>query len=115
MEGNRIIGEVRWERIASVAELAEARAWLSFQACRGLAWNTLDAYGRNLERYLQFLQRSAILAWEVKQHHVAEYLRGLLAKPTPSEAGDGDSTLANATVQQHLTTLRLFYDYLVEE
>ena len=41
-----------------VAELAEATAWMTFQSCRGLALNTIDAYGRNLERYLCFLQRT---------------------------------------------------------
>jgi hypothetical protein len=33
-------------RIAVVAELPEARAWLGFQAGRGLALRTLNAWGR---------------------------------------------------------------------
>ena len=40
MKPKPIIGEVRWERIPSVAALPEAKAWLEFQVCRGLAPNT---------------------------------------------------------------------------
>jgi integrase/recombinase XerD len=108
MKPNPIIGEVRWERIPAVAALPEALAWLSFQACRGLALNTLDAYGRNLERYLRFLNGEK--PWEIKQDGVGAYLHGL------GRVDDGEeASLANATIQQHLATLRLFYDYLVEE
>jgi hypothetical protein len=58
MKSNQLICEVRWDRIPLVAGKRDARAWLCFQACRGLALNTLDAYGRNLERYLRFLSAS---------------------------------------------------------
>lgn len=108
MKPNPIIGEVRWERIPTVAAIPEARAWLSFQACRGLALNTLDAYGRNLERYLRFLNGAT--PWAIKQDTVGTYLRGLGC--VDEAAVD---SFANATIQQHLATLRLFYDYLVEE
>jgi site-specific recombinase XerD len=108
MKPNPIIGEGRWDRIPTVAAAPEARAWLSFQACRGLALNTLDAYGRNLERYLRFLNGES--PWEIKQDGVGAYLRGLGCVDNGSE-----TSLANATIQQHLATLRLFYDYLVEE
>ena len=37
---------VRWDRIPAVASETDARAWLTFQAYRGLAMNTLEAYGR---------------------------------------------------------------------
>jgi site-specific recombinase XerD len=85
---------------------------MGFQACRGLAWNTLDAYGRNLEHYLRFLEKNQVEPWKVKQEEVAGYLHELLAV---SATSDSETRLANATIQQRLTTLRLFYDYLVEE
>ena len=112
MNNQPTIEEIQWSRIPTVAELAPARAWMTFQACRGLAWNTLDAYGRNLERYLHFLQQSGVPPWDIKQDLVAAYLHELLAISSTPEA---ESRLANATIQQHLTTLRLFYDYLLEE
>ena len=95
-----------------VAELAEATEWMTFQSCRGLALNTLDAYGRNLERYLCFLQKTEVRPWDVKQDQVASYLHDLLAV---SSTPDKESRLANATIQQHITTLRLFHDFLLED
>jgi integrase len=38
--------EVRWERYPRVGEGAHSRAWLTWQCNRGLAANTLAAYGR---------------------------------------------------------------------
>jgi len=55
MDFDQTIPAVRWHRIATLAEHTDARAWLTFQACRGRAINTLEAYGRNLDRYLRFL------------------------------------------------------------
>ena len=54
------ICEVRWERYRRVSENPQAREWLRFQAARGLAANTLDAYGRNLDAYLGFLASKGI-------------------------------------------------------
>ena len=112
MKKQLMIDGIDWRRIPMVAELAEARAWLTFQACRGLARNTLYAYGRNLERYLFFLHQAGVQPWNVKQDHVALYLHSLLAISVTAEK---ESRLANATIQQHLTTLRLFQEYLLEE
>ena len=75
-------------------------------------YNTLDAYGRNLERYLSFLRRAGVPPWDVKQDQVALYLHDLLAISVTPEK---ESRLANATIQQHLTTVRLFHEYLLEE
>ena len=112
MNNQVMIEEIDWSRIPTVAELAEARAWMTFQACRGLAYNTLDAYGRNLERYLFFLRQTGVQPWDVKQDQVALYLHDLLAISVTPEK---ESRLANATIQQHLTTVRLFHEYLLEE
>ena len=110
-----VIEVIRWEPIPAVAGFPEARTWLNFQACRGLARNTLDAYGRNLDRYLRFLEPQGKKPWEVKADTVGLYLRQLLARPEVANTEDADGGLSNATVQQHLASLRLFYDYLVEE
>lgn len=115
MKPNPIIAEIRWDRIPTVAESVQARAWLNFQACRGLAPNTLDAYGRNMERYLRFLGMRGLKAPDVKQDTVGAYLRELVAAPSTTEAEETSAQFSNATVQQHLATLRLFYDHLVED
>jgi site-specific recombinase XerD len=110
---NQLISEIRWDRVPLVAAHEDARAWLGFQACRGLAFNTLDAYGRNLERYLRFLSEAGTKTHEIRQDTVGAYLRDLVK---PSATGDApDIRMANATIQQHLAALRMFYDFLVEE
>jgi integrase/recombinase XerD len=113
MKSNQLICEVRWDRIPLVAGKRDARAWLCFQACRGLALNTLDAYGRNLERYLRFLSASGKDPDEIEQETVGAYLRDLVKPSTTPE--EPDPRMANATIQQHLAVLRMFYDFLVEE
>jgi hypothetical protein len=47
--------EVRWEKYPEVSENAHAKEWLKFQSTRGLAANTLETYGRDLDAYLAFL------------------------------------------------------------
>jgi site-specific recombinase XerD len=113
MKDNQLVSEVRWDRVPLVAGNQDAGAWLGFQACRGLALNTLDAYSRNLERYLRFLRVTGREPQDVKQETVGSYLRDLTK---PSGTGEGPNVrMANATIQQHLATLRMFYDFLVEE
>jgi len=50
------ICEVRWERYRRVSENPHAREWLKFQATRGLAANTIEAYGRDLTSTVSRLQ-----------------------------------------------------------
>lgn len=115
MKPNPIIGEVRWDRFPTVAALPEARAWLSFQVCRGLALNTLDAYGRNLERYLRFVERTGYKPWQIRRDTAGAYLHGFMSTRTNEVDSTNTSHIANATIQQHLATLRMFHDYLIEE
>jgi hypothetical protein len=61
MGANSLICEVRWERYPLVAENVHSRAWLTWQCNRGLAANTLEAYGRGLEKHLLFLARRGLM------------------------------------------------------
>ena len=119
MDADFSISSIRWERYPQLAADHHGRRWLTFQANRGLAPNTLDAYGRNLDAYLRFpALKSAPAAKDSKRSDIALYVRELAAQPRASQQVSADGTrptLANATVQQHLTVVRLFYDYLVEE
>jgi len=49
--------EVRWDRYPRFLRVGTERSGWSFKSSRGLAANTLDAYGRNLDGYLGFLGR----------------------------------------------------------
>ena len=112
------ICELRWERYQRVSENAHAREWLQFQAARGLAANTLDAYGRDLDAYLRFLASAGISFGSVTRSTLGAYIRSIAELPAPRVPKDGRetrTTLSNATLQQHLTVVRLFHDFLVEE
>src|SRR6202021_760046 len=110
--------EVRWERYPRVAESAHSRAWLSWQCNRGLAANTLEAYGRGLERYLLFLAGRGLTIESATRLDIAAYVRDLLS-PGPSASDsqrtDTHDSLANATLQQRVTVIRLFHDTLAEK
>lgn len=112
------ICEVRWERYPRVAESPHASEWLKFQAARGLAANTLDAYGRNLDAYLAFLNAEGISLDSIVRSTIGAYIRRLAELPVArvvKAAREARTRLANATLQQHLTVVRLFHDYLMEE
>ena len=109
---------LRWERYQQVSKDPHAREWLQFQAARGLAANTLDAYGRDLDTYLRFLASSGISLDSIVRSTLGAYIRSITELPVPRVLKNGRetrTTLSNATLQQHLTVVRLFHDFLVEE
>ncbi len=113
------MNDILWERYERVALLPYARSWLTIQANLGLAANTLDAYGRALEDYLAFSARCSLLVEAATREHIAQYVHDLTSRPHPRGAKirvlDSGAGLANATLQQRLTVVRLFYDFLMEE
>ena len=113
------MAEIRWERYPRAAELDAARAWLVLQRNLGLAANTIDAYGRALEEYLSFSVAKEVSVITAAKDHTAAYVRDLTSRPNPRGAKvvvlDSGAGLANATIQQRITAIRLFYDYLMEE
>jgi site-specific recombinase XerD len=113
------MAEVHWERYPHTGRTHHARAWLQIQANLGLAPNTIDAYGRALEEYLELCIRSEIVAEAATKEHVSCYVHDLMTRPNPRGEKiavlDSGVGLANATLHQRLTAIRLWYDYLVEE
>lgn len=112
------ISEVRWERYPRVSGNAHATDWLKFQSMRGLAANTLDAYGRDLDSYLRFLESAGVGLESVVHSTIGAYVQEIAQHPAPRSLKarpEPRTILSNATLQQHLTVIRLFYDYLVEE
>jgi site-specific recombinase XerD len=101
-----VVHPIRWDRCPFVAADPQARSWLTIQSHRGLAYNTLDAYSRALERYLGFLRPCQYSYASVTRVEIGFYLSSLQA--------DG-ARLSNATIQQLLTVVRLFHAYLMEE
>ena len=107
------------ERWPALAACPDALAWLSIGADLGWARRTTDAYARGLGDYLAFCRGEAIEPLTAGRADIARYVRDLAGRTGrrgPNVvAFDSGTGLANATIQQRLVAVRLFYDHLVEE
>ena len=96
-----------------------AAEWLRIWADLGRAPRTIDAYGRGLAEYLHVCEREGVEPVSATRAHVAVFVRELTARPSRLGANvvalDSGAGLANATLQQRLVPVRLFYDFLIEE
>src|SRR6266446_4157170 len=114
-----LMREICWERYPHVAQFPMTKSWLQIQGNLGLAANTIEAYGRALEDYLTFCCQQQIEVATATREHLSLYVHDLASRPNPRGANicvlDSGVGLANATLQQRLTAIRLFYDYLMEE
>jgi integrase/recombinase XerD len=70
---------------------------------RGLSENTIQAYSRDLVRFLEFLETRKTTPLEVPQDEITAYL-SLLGKD-----------LSSRTVARNLSTLKMFFRFLVSE
>ncbi len=77
----------------------------SLRAERGLAANTLAAYGRDLRAYREYLSRSGISSWQAcERKHITAYLMARKRRgASPS------------TISRGLVTIRQFHRFLVDE
>src|SRR5271156_945809 len=94
------IREVRWERYPRVSENAHATEWLKFQSMRGLAANTLDAYGRDLDAYLRFLESAGVELQSVFRSTIGAYVQDIAQHPASRSLKtkpEVRTTLSNAT------------------
>jgi integrase/recombinase XerD len=101
-----VVHPVRWKLVPLTAANPHCRAWLTFQAQRGLSCNTLEAYSRGLEIFLRFLAHQQLPISAVTRVHIGAYLATMQSD---------NRAISNATVQQRITVLRLFYSHLVDE
>lgn len=111
--------EIRWDRYPAVARNSTARRWIEGQVLLGLAPNTIDAYARAVQDFLSFCERTNIQASNATRDDIACYVGDLRRRPSPGGGNvltlDSGLGLANATLQQRLTAVRLFFDYLIED
>ena len=86
------------------------------QSNLGLAQNTIHAYARALADFLRFCRLQAKDALRPGLEGISLYIRHLNGgRETTTDDIGATVPLSNATIQQRLTALRLFYDYLVEQ
>jgi integrase/recombinase XerD len=110
--------EIRWEMYPLVAASERSRTWLQLQSHLQLAPKTIDAYGRSLNDFLDFCQRSGVIPEAITHEQVTLYVHDLAHRPNPKGAKvlsiENGRGLSNSTMQQRITVLRLFCDSLVE-
>ncbi len=111
--------EIRWEFYPNVAQVMTARTWLEMQQRLQLAPKTIDAYGRSLNDFLTFCSKHQIDPEQITREQVTQYVQDLAARPHPqAKQGltvDAPRGLANSTMQQRITVLRLYCDHLIEQ
>src|SRR6266568_3359190 len=108
-----------WEFYPQVANNPHTRNWLETQTLLGLAQSTIHAYGRGANDYLAFCERSTCSFVEATKADIVAYIDDMTHRANPKgdnirylHSGVG---LANSTMQQRLTVVRLLYDYLIDE
>jgi integrase/recombinase XerD len=108
--------EDKWPVLGRHPRAAE---WLRIWADLGRAPRTIDAYARGLAEYLQVCERAGVEPVSATRAHVAAFVRELTSRPSRLGVNvvalDSGAGLANATLQQRLVPVRLFYDFLIEE
>lgn len=97
----------------------DAKRWIQSCVMLGLASNTILAYARGIEGFLTFCDSRTIDVRGVSREVIAQYVQHLR---TQQRAGrnnvlriDSGALLSNATLQQRLTSVRLFFDFLLED
>lgn len=97
----------------------QAVTWLGIWTELGRAPRTIDAYARGLAEYLELCEREGVDPVTANRAHIAVYVRELTERPSRRGGNvvslDSGSGLSNATIQQRIVPVRLFYDYLMEE
>jgi integrase/recombinase XerD len=108
--------EEKWPVLGRHKRAAE---WLHVWMDLGRASRTIDAYARGLAEFLLVCERDGIDPVTANRLQVAAFVKELTTRPGQRGANvivlDSGSGLANATLQQRLVPVRLFFDYLIEE
>ncbi len=117
---------IRWDLYSRVGAVPAARAFVVRLGRLSRRPKTVDAYARNLERFLAWLEETPAKSWlEADEGDLLGYLDDLRNGRVPG-IGAGQkralpqnvvslsgSRIAEATVAQHVVTLRQFYEYLI--
>ena len=100
-----------WSRHPLVSLDPQARSWLALIDNLGRSPATLDAYARGLNQYLAVCRACDVVATAATLEHISlfvRHLRGEAAGALPLRPA-----VSNATLQQRVTAVRLWYDHVV--
>ena len=111
--------EVGWSRFPRVADHDAARRWLQFTANLGRARNTVEAYGRAVDDHLRFCGSVRADPLTLRPDVIADWIGDLHTRPNGFGMKvrhlDSRAGLSQATIQQRISAVRSFYEYLVED
>ena len=114
--GSAVVLEEKWPVLGRHERAAE---WLRVWTDLGRAPRTIDAYARGLAECLTVCERDGVDPVAANRLQVAAFVKDLSTRPSRRGSNvvalDSGVGLANATLQQRLVPVRLFYDYLIEE
>lgn len=109
-----MIPENKWPVLL---EHDRALVWLRLLDDLGRAPRTVDAYARGLAEFVSTCDRNGVDPLAATRADIAGYVHELRDRRSRRGGNvvvlDSGSGLANATIQQRLVLVRLFYDYLV--
>jgi site-specific recombinase XerD len=122
------LDEIRWDLYPRVSAVPAACAFVVRLRRFSRRLKTVDAYARNLERFLAWFTEVPAERWvEADEGDLLAYLDDLRNGRVPGTGAAPNralpqnvvrlvgSRLAEATVAQHVVTLRQFYEYLIRE
>ncbi len=110
--------EFLWERFPAAATHPDAKRWIQSCVLLGLAPNTVIAYARAIEEFLNFCQNRSVEVRSASREVIALYVGDLRTRRRGHSNVvriDSGALLSNATLQQRLTAVRLFFDFLLED
>jgi integrase len=111
-----MVPEEKWPVLVGHERAAE---WLRVWKDLGRAARTVDAYARGLAEFLEVCEREGVDPVAASRADVAVFVRVLTSRSSRHGRNvvsiDSGVGLANATLQQRLVPVRLFFDYLIEE
>lgn len=119
MATNFLCAESVWKRFPITATDQDAKRWIQSCMMLGLAPNTVLAYARAIEGFLSYCQNRSIAVRSVSRAEIAQFVGDLRTQPRRGRSNivriDSGAPLSNATLQQRLTAIRLFFDFLFED
>ncbi|WOI58092.1 site-specific integrase [Palleronia sp. LCG004] len=97
-------------RLPFVATCLHAQSWLGLLANLGRSEHTVEAYGRGLDQYMAFCSGRGVDPLFATLEDVSLFVRW--QRGEPCDCMERRSAVANSTLLQRLTAIRLSYDHL---
>lgn len=110
------LDDIRWNLYPRVAAYHHARSWIDIQRKLLRAAKTVDAYARGLDDYLRLCAERNLQIEQATKSQIASYVEDMATRVHRTRTGRETikAGLANRTILQRLTAVRLFYDYLMD-